>query len=138
MHLHEKLSLMRILKGLTQEKMAEKLNLSTTGYAKIERGETQLKIPRLEKIAAALEMKLEDILRFNEKTVFKGPFYDQSGSQNENFYVNSSKEMVHELETLRLTVEQKDREIHLLNEQVRLLTEQVSQLKEFMALMKKN
>ncbi len=137
MHLHEKLSLMRILKGLTQEKMAEKLNLSTTGYAKIERGETQLKIPRLEKIAAALEMKLEDILRFNEKTVFKGPFYDQSGSQNENFYVNSSKEMVHELETSRLLIEQQKREIELLKEQVSQLHEQISQLKQIIELMKK-
>jgi len=137
MHLHEKLSLMRILKGLTQEKMAEKLNMSTTGYAKVERGETQLKIPRLEKIAAALEMKLEDILRFNEKTVSHASFHDQSSCQNENFYVNSSKEMVHELETLRLTVEQKEKENGLLKEQVSQLHEQISQLKQIIELMRK-
>ena len=42
MHLHEKISVFRTLKGLTQEQMAEKLNMSTTGYAKVERGETKL------------------------------------------------------------------------------------------------
>jgi transcriptional regulator with XRE-family HTH domain len=107
--------------------MAEKLNMSTTGYAKIERGETQLKIPRLEKIAAALEMELEDILRFNEKTVFKGPFHDESCQNN---YVNPAKEMLRELETSRLLIEQQKREIELLKEQV-------SQLKQIIELMRK-
>jgi len=134
MHLHEKVSLMRILKGLTQEKMAEKLNMSTTGYAKIERGETQLKIPRLEKIVAVLEMELKDFLSFDERMVFKGPFYDESCQNN---YVNPAKEIIHELENLRLTVEQKEREIGLLKEQVSQLHEQISQLKQIIELMRK-
>jgi len=129
MHLHEKVSLMRTLKGLTQEEMAEKLHMSTTGYAKIERGETQLKIPRLEKIVAALEMELKDFLSFDEKMIFNASFHAGS-CQNQNYYVNPAKEMVHELETLRLTVEQKERENGLLREQV-------GQLKQIIELMRK-
>ncbi len=134
MHLHEKVSLMRILKGLTQENMAEKLNLSTTGYAKIERGETQLKIPRLEKIVEALGIKLEDFLSFDERMVFNASSHDESCQNN---YVNPAKEMIHELETLRLTVEQKEKENGLLKEQVSQLHEQISQLKQIIELMRK-
>ncbi len=130
MHLHEKVSLMRTLKGLTQEEMAEKLNMSTTGYAKIERGETQLKIPRLEKIVAALEMELKDFLSFDEKMVFNASFHHVESCQNQTYYVNSAREIVHELETSRLVIEQKDREIELLKEQI-------SQLKQIIELMRK-
>lgn len=130
MQLHEKIARIRFRKGLKQKQIAKRLHMSVTGYAKIERGERQLKIPRLEKIAAALEMELEDILRFNEKTVSHASFHDQSGCQNQNFYVNSSKEMVHELETSRLLIEQQKREIELLKEQV-------NQLKQIIELMRK-
>ncbi len=134
MHLHEKLGLIRLLRGLTQEEMADKLSMSTTGYAKIERGETQLKVPRLEKIVGALEMELKDFLSFDEKILFTASFHDES---HQNNYVNSAKEMVHELEILRLTVKQKDKEIHLLSEQIKLLIEQVNQLKELIKLKNK-
>ncbi len=114
--------------------MADKLSMSTTGYAKIERGETQLKVPRLEKIVGALEMELKDFLSFDEKILFTASFHDES---HQNNYVNSAKEMVHELEILRLTVKQKDKEIHLLSEQIKLLIEQVNQLKELIKLKNK-
>jgi len=127
MHLYEKVSLMRILKGLTQEKMAEKLNMSTTGYAKIERGETQLKIPRLEKIVKALGIELKDFWNFDERMIFNASSHDESCQNN---YVNPAKEMIHELETSRLLIEQQKREVELLKEQI-------SQLKQIIELMRK-
>jgi len=127
MHLYEKLAEIRHQKGLTQKEMAKKIHMTPEGYAKIERGERQLKIPKLEKIVAALEMELKDFLDFNEKTVFKGPFHDESCQNN---YVDSAKEMIQKLETLQFLVEQKDKEINLLNEQV-------SQLKHIIELMQK-
>lgn len=45
METHEKIRLMRELNKWSQEDMAEKLAMSAGGYAKIERGETQLKYP---------------------------------------------------------------------------------------------
>ena len=47
---------MREDKKLTQADMAEKLGLSETGYAKIERGESKIRIERLFQIAQVLDV----------------------------------------------------------------------------------
>ena len=44
MELHEKIRLMRELNHWTQEELAEKLNISPSGYAKIERGENSVNV----------------------------------------------------------------------------------------------
>jgi transcriptional regulator with XRE-family HTH domain len=46
MELSEKLKTIRKLKNFTQETVAEKLEISTYSYAKIERGETDVKYSR--------------------------------------------------------------------------------------------
>lgn len=130
MELGEKVSLMRTLKGLTQEEMAVKLNMSTTGYAKIERGETKLQNPRLEKIADVLGIALTDLLNFDAQNVFKASFHDQCSYNSQNvIYINSAIELTHELEKMRVKLEAKDKEVELLNEQL-------NQLKEIIGLMK--
>ena len=55
METHEKIRLIRELNKWSQEEMAEKLAMSAGGYAKIERGETQLNIPRLEQLNQELK-----------------------------------------------------------------------------------
>ena len=45
-----RLQMLRMEKNLTQEQMGEKLNLSTSAYCKIEYGETDLTLTRLNKI----------------------------------------------------------------------------------------
>ncbi len=130
MELGEKVSLMRTLKGLTQEEMAVKLNMSTTGYAKIERGETKLQNPRLEKIAGALGIELKDLLNFDAQNVFKASFHDQCSNNSQNvIYINSAIELTQELEKMRVKLDAKDREVEL-------LSEQVNQLKDIITLMK--
>lgn len=47
----QRLQLLRIENNLTQEQMSEKLHLSTSAYCKIEYGETDLTLTRLNKIA---------------------------------------------------------------------------------------
>ena len=51
-----RLQMLRMEKNLTQEQMGEKLNLSTSAYCKIEYGETDLTLTRLNKIAEVLNM----------------------------------------------------------------------------------
>ncbi len=111
MTLGEKVSLMRSLKGFTQEEMAQKLNMSLTGYAKIERGETKLQNPRLEKIVETLGIELRDLLNFDERNVFNHSFQDK------NVYINSAIELTQELEKMKVLAEQKDKEISLLKQQ---------------------
>lgn len=52
----QKLQLLRLDKNLTQDQMSEKLNLSTSAYCKIEYGETDLTLTRLNKIAEVLNI----------------------------------------------------------------------------------
>lgn len=52
----QRLQLLRIEKNLTQEQMGEKLNLSTSAYCKIEYGETDLTLTRLNKIAEVFDI----------------------------------------------------------------------------------
>ncbi len=63
METHEKIRLIRELNKWSQEEMAEKLAMSAGGYAKIERGETQLNIPRLEQLAAIFKVDMWDLLK---------------------------------------------------------------------------
>lgn len=52
----QRLQLLRLEKNLTQEQMGEQLNLSTSAYCKIEYGETDLTLTRLNQIAEVLNM----------------------------------------------------------------------------------
>jgi len=70
MQVHEKLRVMRMFKGWSQEEMAEKLGYSLSGYAKIERGEADINVSKLEKIAEMLGMNLQKLLGLNEENVF--------------------------------------------------------------------
>ncbi|CCH02168.1 transcriptional regulator, XRE family [Fibrella aestuarina BUZ 2] len=50
----ERIRLARLQRGLSQENMADLLNLSTTAYGDIERGKTELTLSRLGQIAQVL------------------------------------------------------------------------------------
>ena len=52
----QRLQLLLMERNLTQEQMSEKLSLSTSAYCKIEYGETDLTLTRLNKIAEVLNM----------------------------------------------------------------------------------
>lgn len=59
----QRLHLLRVEKNLTQEEMAEKLHLSTSAYCKIEYGDTDLTLTRLNKIAAILEIHPTELFK---------------------------------------------------------------------------
>lgn len=48
--------------GLSQEELAEKVDISTTHMSHIETGNTKLSLPVLVDIAAALEVRTDDLL----------------------------------------------------------------------------
>lgn len=51
--------------GLSQEELAEKIDISTTHMSHIETGNTKLSLPVLVDIAAALEVRTDDLLDSN-------------------------------------------------------------------------
>ena len=80
-----KLKQLRELKNFTQEYMAQQLGLSTRAYSKIESGETQLTINRLNEIAAILEVDPIQALGFDHQNVF-----NNYGTQEENIGLNQT------------------------------------------------
>jgi len=125
MKVHEKIRFMRQSKGWSQEEMADKLNLSVNGYANIERGETDVQVSRLEKIAEAFGIELLELFSFGEKNVF---YWAGDNSNNHFFCKNQSidfseekSELAHELEKARLLLEQQEKEITYLKDIINLM-----------------
>ena len=51
MEVHQKIKLLRLTKDWSREEVAAKLDMSPNGYGSIERGETDVNLSRLKKIA---------------------------------------------------------------------------------------
>lgn len=60
----------RELKNITREQIAAELNLSLSGYSKIERNEVDLTISRIQQIAQILEVDVSQILNFDATQIF--------------------------------------------------------------------
>jgi transcriptional regulator with XRE-family HTH domain len=82
LHVGTKIRKIRELKGLTQDYMANSLNLSQNAYSKIEREETGITVERLADMAKILGVEMDTILHFDEKMVFNHS--PQSGQLNTN------------------------------------------------------
>lgn len=122
MKVHEKIRAMRQQKGWSQEEMAEKLYMSVNGYANIERGETDVKISRLNQIANIFGMDLLELFSFGEKNIvyFSG---DNSGHciNANNYFSGREKELENELEKSQLRLEQAEKEVSYLKEIISLI-----------------
>jgi transcriptional regulator with XRE-family HTH domain len=101
----------RELKNITREQIASDLNLSVSGYSKLERGEIEITLKRLCEIADVLDVEISQILNFNSQTIFNisnsqgVQGYDQGGSYHfhqEDKYREKYIEML-EKEIQRLT-----------------------------------
>ena len=123
---------------MTQSDMAEKLNLSETGYAKIERGESKLNIDRIQQIANVLEVNLADLIPFGDDAVIIFNNSNDNFSNSNNFslaFGNNTLEQeiakLHELLIMKNDViSSREREIELLKQQVATLNELVSVLNQ--------
>jgi len=131
MKLHEKIRFMRQLQGWSQEDMADKLEMSVSGYAHIERGETDVQLSKLEKIAKVFGVDLLELLTFGEKNIV---FFTGDNNSQHIWQILNSKEPVeilHELEKCQLLntqkdilLEQKDKEINWLKDLIARLTKE--------------
>ncbi len=62
MNTGEKIRQIRLLKGFSQENMADMLGISTTAYGDIERNKTELTISRATEIAKVLSVGIVDLM----------------------------------------------------------------------------
>lgn len=96
MKVQEKIRAMRETKNWSQEEMAEKLNMSVSGYSKIERGETNPHFSKLEQIAEILGIDLIELISFGEKHVY----LITDNSNNGSNLIGSTNEIAFEIQKL--------------------------------------
>lgn len=132
MSVHEKIRFVRQAKGLSQDAMAEKLGICLNTYGSIERGETDIKLSRLEQIAELFDMPLPQLVGLDEKNIFNLTGANGTGimgtthggtHHNQNYCTISScpaeqLQLKTELEKSELINTQKDKEITLQQEKI--------------------
>jgi transcriptional regulator with XRE-family HTH domain len=82
-HIYNSIKHLRDLKKFTRDHMADKLDMSLSGYSKLERGEVDLTLTKLFKIAEILEVSVSQILNFDASQIF-----NINNSTEANGYVN--------------------------------------------------
>lgn len=130
-----KIKSIRLKKGLKQEEIAEKLKMTQSNYARLERGLTQITFERLEELAAIFEMSVENILKFNEEADFKedAKYYFKELQkalnkikaleekvkelENDDFWFKENQKLEAEVKELKQKVKDKNAEIESLKEQ---------------------
>lgn len=123
LNLAERIKFMRMFQGWSQEQMAEKLHIAVSSYAKIERGQTDVPFSRLKQIAETFKIELSDLFKLNEKNVFNiignsDTHAISSSISSINIYTCDAAKFQHENEKLKFVIEQKDKEIELLKQQL--------------------
>lgn len=66
----QKIKTFRQVKGWSQENMAKQLKMSISGYSKIERGESDFKISRVEAIANVFNINPSQLLQSDDNAYF--------------------------------------------------------------------
>jgi transcriptional regulator with XRE-family HTH domain len=128
MEVYEKIKFIRLFKGWSQEEMAEKLQMTPNGYAKIEQGKVDINLSRLEKISETLGVELAQLVGLNNKNVFNFIenhdalicFTDSNHQALHNVDQTTCK---YELEKTLLILEQKDKEIEQKDKEIVYLKE---------------
>jgi transcriptional regulator with XRE-family HTH domain len=126
MKVGNKIHKIRELKNITPKDMADRLNITTSGYQKIERDEVSINMDRLLEIAGIFEMKPEEVLTFDEKMVFNyynGPNYNHNiGPNNFNFVPDEFKTLYEtNIKVLSEMVELQKSVIHRLEKEIETL-----------------
>ena len=126
MSVNEKIRKFREAKDWSQEQMAEKLNMSLNGYAKIERGESKIYLDKLEQIAQVFDIDVVELMQSDGKnicfqiesplgSVYQGGVESQLLIEVERLKLALSHAREKE-ELLNKLLEQKDNEIKALRE----------------------
>ena len=132
MSVNEKIRKFREAKDWSQEQMAEKLNMSLNGYAKIERGESKIYLDKLEQIAQVFDIDVIELMQSDGKNIC----FQIESPLGSVYQGGGETQMLIEIERLKLALshandkegllnkllEQKDSEIKALKEFVRMLT----------------
>jgi len=131
MSVNEKIRKFREAKDWSQEQMAEKLNMSLNGYAKIERGESKIYLDKLEQIAQVFDIDVIELMQSDGKNIcFQiesplGSVYQGGGETQMLIEIERLKlELSHAREKeslLTKMLDQKDSEIQALKDLLKMV-----------------
>lgn len=130
MRVSDKIKLLRDLKGWSREEMAYRLKMSVSNYGSIERGDTDVKLSQLEKIAEIFEIDLAELFNLNDKIIFQSVGNGNSHLTNVNSSCGGN-------ERQQLIIEQQARENELLKQQNVILEQYIKDLRIIIDLLQK-
>lgn len=87
-----KIKKVRELKNYTQEYMAEKLNVSQSTYSRYEKDGNDLTVSQLKEISDIFDMKVDELINFDEKYIFNNYGTANDKSFSVNYQAVSDKE----------------------------------------------
>ncbi len=125
MGMHDKIRLMREVRQWSQEEMANKMNMSLSGYAKIERGETKLHYDKLVQIAQIFNMNLSDLVDSDKGLFF---YMNENCDNNSLTYYSNSDVIALEIEKLKLSLSHKDELLAQKDQEIQSLKKIISLL----------
>lgn len=118
------------MNALTQEEMANQLQLSLNGYANIERGETKLSVERLEQIANIFGIDVTELLSFGEHNSITYNHTHSPNTNNLTIFGNATDSLLEsELSKLQLLISHKDEVLQNRAEIIENKNELIEQLK---------
>ncbi|QIM66025.1 transcriptional regulator [Mannheimia granulomatis] len=128
MDINEKIRKLRESNSWSQEQMAEKLNMSLNGYAKIERGESKIYLEKLEQIAQVFDIDVVELMQADGKNIC---FQIESPLGSVYQGVGESALLV-EIERLKLALAHANEKENLLNRLLEQKDNEISVLKELL------
>lgn len=133
MNIPDKMRSLREMHHLTQEEVAEKLNISHSTYAKLERGEQKIYIEKLQQIAQIFNMEVKDFFTDTQKVVL---LINENGDYSANYYA-SNEAIIAELDKAKTTIQFQEKLLENNKELLLQKDNEINALKEIIALMKK-
>lgn len=112
----ENIRIVRDLRGISQQFLADEIGISQKQLSKIENGQVSPTFLLVEKICEKLDISLQELLRLNELLVFNNIANHQQGGE----YIAYNNTDVKQIEELyKKLLEEKDKRIKLLESKTR-------------------
>lgn len=125
-------------KNLTQADIAEKLGMSVTGYAKLERGESQIRVERLEQIAQILDVEPNELMCADTNGVIVFNNSNDNFSNSTHFSLALGDPALQlEIDHLRYIIDAKNDLLNARDAEIEALKQQIETLNKVVAMLEK-
>lgn len=133
MSVNEKIRKFREAKDWSQEQMAEKLNMSLNGYAKIERGESKIYLDKLEQIAQVFDIDVVELMQSDGKNIC----FQIESPLGSVYQGGGETQLLIEVERLKLALSHANEKEELLKKLLEQKDSEITTLKELIQASKK-